>query len=131
MNEKFKKTVIGCAFAFLVCVIAVQSVAHNIAVRRADTAIDTLTEQLTDAQCRLTLYRAEIKAGRDTIAECSGSVGRIADGLESQSGELSDIIGNLKQVRTEIEKMENAFNMFYDKYGSDNNDSDIFMEEVK
>lgn len=81
MNEKFKKTVVGFAFAFLVCVIVVLSIADNIAIRRADTTIDNLGLELADAQQRLTHSRAE------------------------------------------IENMENALDMFYGKYGSDDDNN--------
>lgn len=117
MNEKREKIVIGiCIVCFSLIVIAL-SIANNITTRRADTQIDTLTKQLGDAQSRLVSCESEIRAGRNTIRECSNSIGRIASGLDEQSGELQTIIENLKQVRAEVETMENALDRFYDKYG--------------
>lgn len=117
MNEKSKKIVISLAIVFFVMLIVIQSVADNIIIRRADTQINALTEQLGDAQSRLVSCQSEIRAGRNTIRECSNSIGRITDGLEEQSTELSSIIANLKQVRAEVEIMENALDKFYDEYG--------------
>ena len=117
MNEKSKKIIISLAIVFFVMLIVIQSITDNIIIRRANTQIDTLTEQLGDAQSRLVSCESEIRAGRNTIRECSNSVGRIANGLEEQSTELSGIIQNLKQVRAEVENMENALDKFYDNYG--------------
>lgn len=124
MNEKFEKSVIGFAFVFLVLVIVVLSVCDNLALRRADSTVDTLTEQLDDAQRRLSESRAELSESRErlsesrrTIDECRRSVGQIANGLERQSTELGSIIENLRTVRAEVENMENALDKFYDKYG--------------
>ena len=123
MNENFKKTVVGFAFAFLVCVIVVLSIADNIAIRRADTTIDNLGLELADAQQRLVDSRTEIRDCRNTISECRSSIGRVNNELERQSTELKDIIRNLETVRAEIENMENALDMFYGKYGSDDFDN--------
>ena len=123
MNEKFKKTVVGFTFAFLVCIIVVLSIADNIAIRRADTTIDNLGLELADAQQRLTHSRAEIRDCRNTISECRSSIGRVNNELERQSTELKDIIRNLETVRAEIENMENALDMFYGKYGTDDFDN--------
>lgn len=120
MNEKYKKIIIGIAFATLSLCILIQSVADNITIRRADTTIDTLERELRDTQNRLADCKAEVRDGRAAITDCRESVERIADSLDRQSGELTDIIENLKQVRAEIEVMENTLNIFYGKY----NDSD-------
>ena len=117
MNEKQKKITIVLCFFFLVLFILIQSIADNIAIRRADTTIDSLTQQLDDTQRRLTDCRTEIAAGRDTIVECRSSIRRVNSGLEQESTRVSDIIENLKRVRTEIENMENAIDYFYNKYG--------------
>ena len=126
MNEKHKKTIVSIIFLLLVGVILLQSVVDNNAIRRADTTIDTLGEQLADAQSRIGRYREEIGGCRATVDECRGSIRRINNGLERQSSELKDIIDNLKTVRAEVENMENALNKFYDKYGylDDSIDSD-------
>lgn len=117
MNEKYKKIAVNICIVVFALLVIIQSVANNITTRRADTQIDTLTKQLGDAQSRLVSCQSEIRAGRNTIRECSNSVGRIASGLDEQSGELQTIIQNLKQVRAEVETMENALDKFYDKYG--------------
>ena len=117
MNEKYKKIAVNICIVVFALLVIIQSVANNITVRRADTQINALTEQLGDAQSRLVSCQSEIRAGRNTIRECSNSIGRITDGLEEQSTELSSIIQNLKQVRAEVEIMENALDKFYDEYG--------------
>lgn len=131
MNEKFKKNVIIFAFLFLVGCIVVQSIVDNNAIRRADNAIDTLGAELADAQARLVGCTFEIRESRATINECRSSVRRVTDGLERQSTELKDIIENLKTVRAEVENMENALNMFYDKYGDNDNSGDYPAGEIK
>ena len=117
MNEKQKKISIGIVFILLVGVIFTQSIVDNIALRRANTALDTLGADLADAQQRLVASRTEIREGRATIIECRDSIRRVNDGLERQSTELKDIIENLRQVRAEVENMENALDKFYNKYG--------------
>lgn len=131
MNEKFKKNVIIFSFLFLVGCIVVQSIVDNKSLRRADNAIDTLGDQLADAQARLVGCTIEIRESRATINECRSSVRRVTDGLERQSTELKDIIENLKTVRAEIENMENALNMFYDKYGDNDNGNNNTVKEIK
>lgn len=116
MNEKQKKITIVVCFFFLVLFILIQSIADNIAIRRADTTIDTLGYELADAQRRLTDSTEEIRDCRNTISECRGAVGRVHNELERQSTELKDIIRNLETVREEVENMENALADFYGKY---------------
>ena len=131
MNEKFKKNVVVFSFLFLIGCIVVQSIVDNRAVRRADNAVDALGKQLADAQARLVGYTTEIRESRATIDECRSSVRRAADGLDRQSTELKDIIENLKTVRAEVENMENALNMFYDKYGDNDSDNSDTVKEIK
>lgn len=131
MNEKQKKNIIIICFLVLVACFFIQSIAYNHSLGRANTTIDNLTEQLGDAQCRLVESRTEIRVCRDTIDDCRCSVRQIADGIERQSTDLKGIIENLKQVRAEVENMENALNMFYDNYGDKYNDTDFFMEVEK
>lgn len=131
MNEKQKKNIIIICFLVLVACFFIQSIAYNYSLGRANTTIDNLTEQLGDAQRRLVESRTEIRVCRDTIDDCRCSVRQIADGIERQSTDLKGIIENLKQVRTEVEKMENALDMFYDNYGDKYNDTDFFMEVEK
>ena len=131
MNEKQKKNIIIICFLVLVACFFIQSIAYNQSLGRANTTIDNLTEQLGDAQCRLVESRTEIRVCRDTIDDCRCSVRQIADGIERQSTDLKGIIENLKQVRAEVENMENALNMFYDNYGDKYNDTDFFMEVEK
>lgn len=131
MNEKqFKKIgIIGC-FVVLVFLLVIQSITDNITIRRANTAVDTLTRELTDAQERLTDCRAEVRAGRTTINDCRNAIRRVNNGLEYDTARVSDIIDNLKQVRNEIEIMENALNKFYDNYGSVGDDFDNTGSEI-
>ena len=117
MNEKYKKIIVSIVFTLLVVCILIQSIADNYVIRRANNAVDNLERELGDAQTRLAEYRGEIRECRTTVDGCRESVTRIAERLDGQSGELKDIISNLKQVRTEIENMENALNKFYVKYG--------------
>lgn len=131
MNEKQKKITIVVCFFFLVLFILIQSIADNIAIRRADTTIDTLGYELADTQRRLTDSREEIRDCRNTISECRGSIGRVHNELERQSTELKDIIRNLETVREEVENMENALNLFYDKYGYNDNDNNNNGGEVE
>ena len=131
MNEKFKKNVVVFSFLFLIGCIVVQSIVDNRAVRRADTAVDALGEQLADAQARLVGYTTEIRESRATIDECRSSVRRVTDGLDRQSTELKDIIENLKTVRAEVENMENALNLFYDKYGNNDSYDSNTVREIK
>lgn len=131
MNEKFKKNVVVFSFLFLIGCIVVQSIVDNRAVRRADNAVDALGKQLADAQARLVGYTTEIRESRATIDECRSSVRRVTDGLDRQSTELKDIIENLKTVRAEVENMENALNMFYDKYGDNDSDNSDTVKEIK
>lgn len=132
MNEKqFKKIgIIGC-FLVLVFLLVFQSITDNITIRRANIAVDTLTRELTDAQERLTDCRAEVRAGRATINDCRNAIRRVNNGLEYDTARVSDIIDNLKQVRNEIEVMENALNKFYDNYGSVGDDIDNTGSEIK
>lgn len=130
MNEKQKKITIVLCFFFLVLFILIQSIADNITIRRADTTIDTLRHELTDTQTRLADSRAEIRDCRNTISECRGTVRRVNNELERQSGEIKDIIRNLETVREEVENMENALNLFYDKYGYNDNDN-LNISEVE
>ena len=130
MNEKQKKITIVVCFFFLVLFILIQSIADNIAIRRADTTIDTLGYELADAQRRLTDSTEEIRGCRNTISECRGSIGRVHNELERQSTELKDIIRNLETVREEVKNMENALADFYGKYGyndeyNNNNGSEV------
>lgn len=129
MNEKTKKIVIGIVFVFLVLCILVQSIADNIIIRRANTTIDNLTTELGTVRNSLTECRTEITDSRRAITECYNGIGKVREGLGQQSGTIPDIIKNLKQVRTEIESMENTLNKFYDKYGSDNNSNNNSTEE--
>lgn len=131
MNEKHKKIIIGIAFAALFLCILVQSIADNITIRRADTTIDTLERELRDTQNRLADCKTEVRESRAAITDCRQSVERIADSLDRQSGELADIIENLKQVRAEIEVMENTINIFYDKHGNSDNDNNNTGGELK
>lgn len=131
MNEKFKKNVVVFSFLFLIGCIVVQSIVDNRAIRRADNAVDTLGEQLADAQTRLVGCTTEIRESRATIDECRSSVRRVTDGLERQSTELKDIIENLKTVRAEVENMENALNLFYDKYGNNDSNNSNSVREIK
>lgn len=131
MNEKFKKNVVVFSFLFLIGCIVVQSIVDNRAIRRADNAVDTLGEQLADAQARLVGCTTEIRESRATIDECRSSVRRVTDGLERQSTELKDIIENLKTVRAEVENMENALNLFYDKYGNNDSNNSDTVREIK
>ena len=130
MNEKQKKITIVVCFFFLVLFILIQSIADNITIRRADTTIDNLRHELTDTQTRLADSRAEIRDCRNTISECRGTVRRVNNELERQSGEIKDIIRNLETVRAEIENMENSLNLFYDKYGYNDNDN-LNISEVE
>lgn len=130
MNEKQKKITIVVCFFFLVLFILIQSIADNIAIRRADTTIDNLRHELTDTQTRLADSRTEIRDCRNTISECRGTVRRVNNELERQSGEIKDIIRNLETVRAEIENMENSLNLFYDKYGYNDNDN-LNISEVE
>lgn len=130
MNEKQKKITIVVCFFFLVLFILIQSIADNIAIRRADTTIDNLRHELTDTQTRLADSRAEIRDCRNTISECRGTVRRVNNELERQSGEIKDIIRNLTTVREEVKNMENALNLFYDKYGYNDNDN-LNISEVE
>lgn len=132
MNEKqFKKIgIIGC-FVVLVFLLIFQSITDNITIRRANIAVDTLTRELTDAQERLTDCRAEVRAGRATINDCRNAIRRVNNGLEYDTARVSDIIDNLKQVRNEIEVMENALNKFYDNYGSVGDDIDNTGSEIE
>lgn len=132
MNEKqFKKIgIIGC-FVVLVFLLVFQSITDNITIRRANIAVDTLTRELTDAQERLTDCRAEVRAGRTTINDCRNAIRRVNNGLEYDTARVSDIIDNLKQVRNEIEVMENALNKFYDNYGSVGDDIDNTGSEIE
>ena len=130
MNEKQKKITIVLCFFFLVLFILIQSIADNIAIRRADTTIDTLGYELADAQRRLTDSTEEIRDCRNTISECRGAVGRVHNELERQSTELKDIIRNLETVREEVKNMENALADFYGKYSyndeyNNNNGSEV------
>ena len=131
MNEKHKKIIIGIAFAALFLCIFVQSIADNITIRRADITIDTLERELRDTQNRLADCKTEVRESRAAITDCRQSVERIADSLDRQSGELTDIIENLKQVRAEIEVMENTINLFYDKHGNSDNDNNNTGGELK
>lgn len=131
MNEKFKKNVVVFSFLFLIGCIVVQSIVDNRAVRRADNAVDALGEQLADAQARLVGYTTEIRESRATIDECRSSVRRVTDGLDRQSTELKDIIENLKTVRAEVENMENALALFYDKYGNNDSNNSDTVKEIK
>lgn len=131
MNEKFKKNVVVFSFLFLIGCIVVQSIVDNRAVRRADNAVDALGKQLADAQARLVGYTTEIRESRATIDECRSSVRRVTDGLDRQSTELKDIIENLKTVRAEVENMENALAVFYDKYGDNDSDNSDTVKEIK
>lgn len=117
MNEKNSRKVIIVVYLLLVAIVVVQSIVYSTAIRRADTTIDSLTQQLDDTQRRLTDCRTEIAAGRNTIVECRSSIRRVNSGLEQESTRVSDIIEDLKRVRTEIENMENAIDYFYNKYG--------------
>lgn len=130
MNEKQKKITIVVCFFFLVLFILIQSIADNITIRRADTTIDNLRHELTDTQTRLADSRTEIRDCRNTISECRGTVRRVNNELERQSGEIKDIIRNLETVRAEIENMENSLNLFYDKYGYNDNDN-LNISEVE
>ena len=128
MIDKQKYNIIIMCFVVIVAFFFIQSIAYNYSLGRANTTIDNLTEQLGDAQSRLAESRTEIRVCRDTIDDCRCSVRQIADGIERQSTDLTGIIENLKQVRAEVEKMENALDMFYDNYGSIDNNDDFFME---
>ena len=117
MNEtKIKKTV-ACVFLILLTIICIQSIVYSTTVRRADTTIDTLNRELSDARARAAECSRQIEDCTGTINQCHDSVGRIADQFGDDRAELSDIIENLKTVRQEIENMENAINFFYIKYG--------------
>lgn len=130
MNEKLKRIGIIGTFLLLVALLVVQSITDNITIRRANIAVDTLTRELTDAQERLTDCRAEVRAGRTTINDCRNAIRRVNNGLECDTARVSDIIDNLKQVRNEIEVMENSLNQFYDNYGSVGNDFDNTGSEL-
>ena len=123
MNEKLKRIGIIGTFLFLIALLIVQSITDHIAVRRADTTIDILTNELNDATRRLEGNREEIRDCRDTIAECRNGVRQVNNGLERETERVSDIIENLKTVRAEIKNMENALDKFYGKYGSDDLDN--------
>ena len=130
MNEKLKRIGIIGTFLLLVALLVIQSITDHKTVRRADTTIDILTRELDDAQRRLNDNREEIRDCRNTIIECRNGVRQVNNGLERETERVSDIIENLKTIRTEIENMENAINKFYGKYGGDddynyNNGSEI------
>lgn len=117
MNEKgYKGIVIGTILCFVV-LLFVQSIVDGAAFRRADTQIDALERELFDARNRVENCTRELEDCRGTVDQCYNSVGRIADNLADDRTELSGIIEDLKQIRTEVENMENALNFFYIKYG--------------
>lgn len=128
MNEKKYRFIISAVIILFVTVIVIQSVTDGAAIRRADTQIDTLERQLSDATRRVEESRRELEDCRGTIRQCYTSVERIAYDIGRQSEELSDIIGKLKVVRTEVENMENALCFFYVKYGYNDNDYDYYDE---
>jgi len=122
MNEKKYRFIISAVIVLFVTVLVIQSVTDGAAIRRADTQIDALERQLSDATRRVEESRRELEDCRGTVRQCYTSVGRIANDIGRQSEELSDIIGKLKVIRTEIENMENALSFFYIKYGYNDND---------
>lgn len=131
MNEtQCKKIVIGSFVCFLIMLFAL-SVVNSQSARRADTKIDSLERELSDARARVEECTRELEDCRGTVGECYSSVGRIADDLEYDATELSDIIRNLVTIRIEVENMENALSYFYDKYGYNDNDFNNKRSDIK
>ena len=118
MNDKQKKNVIIICFMALVLCLIVQSFVYSWYFRRADRTIDSLERQLLDVRTELDGTRRTVSDCAGTIRDCRKSVTTIADGIGNDNAELKGIIANLKQIRTEIENMENTLNLFYDKYGN-------------
>lgn len=130
MNEEWKKSVfITCIF--FVAVLFLQSIVDGYAFRRANTTIDNLERELSNATRRVKDVSRELEDSRSTIRNCYNSVGRIADDLAEQSTELSEIIANLRTVREEVKNMENALNFFYIKYGYNYDDFNNNVEEIE
>lgn len=131
MNEKAKKGIVIICIVFFIAIICIQSVVYNHALGRADTQIDSLERNLTDAEKRTAQCERELEDSRRTIAKCYSSVGNIAERLGEQSEELSGIIENLKTVREEVKNMENSLNFFYIKYGLNDNNPDNNGGEIE
>ena len=117
MNEKNYRKIIIAMFLVFVSVIIAQSIADNTTIRRADTTIDALNRELSDARARAENCTRQLEDCTGTIIQCHDSVERIADSFSDDRAELSDIIENLRKVREEVENMENSINFFYIKYG--------------
>ena len=112
-------------------IIFIQSIVDNNVIRRADIKIDSLERELSDARNRVENCTRELEDCRGTVDQCYNSVGRIADDLADDRAELSGIIENLKQIRTEVESMENALSFFYIKYGYNVDNSDNSVEVIE
>lgn len=122
--EKFKTIVFISCICLLSLFLGIQSIADNLAIRRADTTIDSLERELDS-------LRTELEASRRTITECRREVTSIADGIGNDTTELQDVIRQLKKVREGIENMENAFNFFYDIYGDNDFNLDNTGGEIE
>lgn len=113
MNEKNYRKIIIAMFLVFVSIIVAQSIVDNTTIRRADTSINTLNRELSDARARAENCSRQLEDGTRTISQCHDSVERIADSFSDDRAELSDIIENLRKVREEVENMENSINFLH------------------
>ena len=124
MNET-QKTALNFVLSFLLGVALTLAVTIPIYIsssRRADIKLGELSSRLLESNRRCT----ELES---TIESCREPVERLKDFTTKGDGTLSGIIDSLKQIRSEVQVMEERLYMYDNSSGYNNSHNDSAVEE--
>lgn len=118
MNEK-QKTILSYILCFLLGVAITLAVAIPVSIsstRRANIKSGELSVRLSETERRLT-------AATVSIADCRKSTERIIESISASDGTLTGIIQSLREIRDEVQNMEERLYSYDNNCGI--NDSDL------
>lgn len=124
MNET-QKTALNFVLSFLLGVAITLAVTIPIYIsssRRADIKLGELSSRLLESNRRCT----ELES---TIESCREPVERLKDFTTKGDGTLSGIIDSLKQIRSEVQVMEERLYMYDNSSDYNNSHNDSAVEE--
>ena len=128
MNEK-QKNILNLVLCFFLGVAVTLAVAIPISVsgsRRTDIKLGELSARLQESDRRYTTLKS-------TIESCREPVERIADFSKTGDGTLTGVIQNFKQIRDNVQILEERFYSIDNSSGNNNsinNQSDCTVEEI-
>ena len=125
MNE-IKKDILNYVMCFLLGVTVTLEIGTPIIVsssRRTDIKFGELSARLQESNRRCAALEY-------TIESCREPVERIADFTTRGDGTLTGIIENLKQIRSEVQILEERFYNFDNNRNSNNSVDDRDLEKI-